>query len=193
MRVLIDNGHGVDTKGKRSPDGRLLEYKWAREIAQRLETALRSKAVDAQRLVTEECDICLPERVRRVNSVCGQLGAKNVCLVSIHVNAASNNGWCTARGWSEWIYTRADKESKCLAQLLYAEAERRGLQGNRSVPVRKYWMANFYILKHTKCPAVLTENLFQDNREDVDFLLSEEGKQTMVSLHVDAIMKYLAR
>ena len=54
-------------------------------------------------------------------------------------------------------------------------------------------MANFYILKHTKCPAVLTENLFQDNREDVDFLLSEEGKQTMVSLHVDAIMKYLAR
>ena len=26
MKILIDNGHGIDTKGKRSPDGRLLEY-----------------------------------------------------------------------------------------------------------------------------------------------------------------------
>ena len=27
MKILIDNGHGIDTKGKRSPDGRLLEYR----------------------------------------------------------------------------------------------------------------------------------------------------------------------
>ena len=51
--------------------------------------------------------------------------------------------------------------------------------------------SSFYILKHTKCPAVLTENLFQDNKEDVDFLLSEEGKRTIVSLHVKGICKYL--
>ncbi len=49
----------------------------------------------------------------------------------------------------------------------------------------------FYILKHTKCPAVLTENLFQDNKEDVEFLLSEEGKLAIVNLHVWGIMKYL--
>lgn len=30
--------------------------------------------------------------------------------------------------------------------------------------------------RDTKCPAILTENLFQDNKEDVDFLLSEKGK-----------------
>jgi hypothetical protein len=26
MNVLIDNGHGENTKGKRSPDGQLREY-----------------------------------------------------------------------------------------------------------------------------------------------------------------------
>ena len=26
MKVLIDNGHGIETLGKRSPDGRLREY-----------------------------------------------------------------------------------------------------------------------------------------------------------------------
>ena len=33
MKILIDNGHGVDTAGKRSPDGSLREYKYTREIA----------------------------------------------------------------------------------------------------------------------------------------------------------------
>ena len=28
--VLLDNGHGEDTKGKRSPDGSLLEYAYTR-------------------------------------------------------------------------------------------------------------------------------------------------------------------
>lgn len=191
MKILIDNGHGSDTKGKRSPDGRLLEYRWAREIAQRITTALRSRGIDAERIVTEERDISLTERVRRVNNICRQTDARNVCLVSIHVNAAGSGGWRIARGWSGWVYTRSSDNSKRLAQLLYAEAEQRGLQGNRSVPKEKYWTANFYILRYTNCPAVLTENLFQDNKEDVEYLLSEKGKQTIVDLHVEAILRYL--
>ncbi len=51
--------------------------------------------------------------------------------------------------------------------------------------------AHFYILKHTKCPAVLTENLFQDNREDVAYLLSETGKKTIIGLHVNGILNFI--
>lgn len=193
MKILLDNGHGYDTKGKRSPDGRLREYAWAREIAKRIESELRKRGLDVQRIVTEERDISLTERVRRVNNICKQVGAGNVCLVSVHVNAAGSGGWRTARGWSGWVFTRSSANSKRLAQLLYAEAERRGLQGNRSVPKEKYWTANFYILRYTYCPAVLTENLFQDNKEDVDYLLSEEGKQAITDLHVQAILKYIGR
>ena len=36
MKILIDNGHGSNTSGKRSPDGKLREYAWAREIAKGL-------------------------------------------------------------------------------------------------------------------------------------------------------------
>ncbi|MBQ0116167.1 MAG: hypothetical protein KBT10_09925 [Bacteroidales bacterium] len=43
----------------------------------------------------------------------------------------------------------------------------------------------------TVCPAVLTENFFQDNRADVDWLLSPEGRAAIVSLHVDSLMLYL--
>ena len=34
MKILIDNGHGHNTPGKRSPDGTLLEAAYNREIAQ---------------------------------------------------------------------------------------------------------------------------------------------------------------
>ena len=70
MKILIDNGHGADTKGKRSPDGRLLEYKYAREIAERIEHELKAKGYDVQRIVPEQNDVPLPERARRVNEVC---------------------------------------------------------------------------------------------------------------------------
>ncbi len=48
--------------------------------------------------------------------------------------------------------------------------------------------AGFYILKHTRCAAVLTENFFQNNKQDVDFLLSNEGMESIVQLHVNGIV-----
>ena len=191
MIVLVDNGHGFDTKGKQSPDGRLFEWKYCREIADELCKAIIAKGYQAQRIVTEDYDVRLQERCRRVNAVCDAFGTKNVLLVSIHNNAAGNGGWKNATGWSGWVYTKASQRSRLLAQYLYKAAEQRGLKGNRSVPPTKYWEANFYILKNTHCPAVLTENLFQDNKGEVDYLLSDEGRKAIVDLHVDGIINYI--
>lgn len=192
MKILIDNGHGVDTAGKRSPDGSLREYKYAREIAEKVVSELKKRGFDAERIVTEENDISLSERCRRVNSICDRIGTKNVILVSIHCNAAGNGSqWMNARGWEAWTsvgQTVADK----LADCLYKAAEETDFKIRKDTtdgdPDKE---GHLYILKHTKCPAVLTENLFQDNKEDVAFLLSEAGKETIVSLHVKGIINYL--
>ncbi len=190
MKVLIDNGHGSNTPGKCSPDGRLREYAYTREIAERLVMELRKNGIDAERIVKEEIDVPLAERCRRVN----EYKASEAILVSIHCNAAGNGSdWMSARGWEAWTSvgkTKADKLATCL----YEDAEH-CLPGMK---MRKDMAdgdsdreSQFYILRHTNCPAVLTENLFQDNREDVEFLLSEEGKRAIVSLHVWGTMKYL--
>lgn len=192
MKILIDNGHGQDTAGKRSPDGRLLEYKWAREVAKRIVDTLRQQGFDAERIVTEEADIPLSTRTKRVNTICSQVGSKNCVLISVHINAAKSDGkWHDATGWSGWVAPNASDNSKKLAQIIYDEAAKRGLKGNRSVPPCKYWVGNFAIVRDTKCPAVLTENLFQDNKQEVEYLLSEKGKQTIVDLHVEALKRYI--
>ena len=75
MKILLDNGHGENTAGKRSPDGLFREYKYAREIAEDIERELRAKGYDVERIVKETIDVPLEERARRVNEICGRLGA----------------------------------------------------------------------------------------------------------------------
>lgn len=192
MKILIDNGHGRDTKGKRSPDGRIFEWKWTREVAELIVAELRRRGYDAQKLVPEDTDIKLSTRVERANAWCRKIGSSNVVLISVHINAAgAGDRWLSARGWTGWVSTKASIKSKNLAQILYGEAEKRGLKGNRSVPPCRYWTADFTITTKTSCPAVLTENLFQDNKDDVDYLASDAGKRAIADLHVAAIETYI--
>ena len=100
MKILIDNGHGIETPGKRSPDGVLREYAWNRLTASRIVDRLLSLGLDAELLVPEERDISLPERCRRVNALCRRLGKDNVIVISIHANAAGHGDrWYDATGW----------------------------------------------------------------------------------------------
>lgn len=69
MKVLIDNGHGENTPGKRSPDGRLMEWAYSREIADMVVVGLRKLGIDAERIVKEDTDVPLSERCRRANVI----------------------------------------------------------------------------------------------------------------------------
>lgn len=210
--VLIDNGHGSNTPGKCSPDKSFLEWSWTREIAAHVMAELRELGIEAHLLVQETWDVPLSRRVRRVNSFCDRWGKENIVLVSIHVDAAGKNGkWLDAGGWSCFT-TKGETVSDKLAECFYDAAEvhldeyknrfteckAKGLYGVKQRPIRTDMSdgdrdreENYTILYNTKCAAVLTENLFQDNREDVSFLLSEKGKKAIIDLHVEAIKKYL--
>lgn len=189
--ILIDNGHGAETKGKQSPDGLLREYSWTRRIAVRIVAKLKELGYNAALLTPENEDVPLSTRVRRVNAECDKYGKANVLCVSVHVNASGNGSWAAPNGWSVYVAPNASANSKKLAQSLYSEAEQLKLQGNRYVPKDKFWVGNFAIIRDTKCPAVLTENMFMDNKKDCEYLLSEIGQSQIVELHVRGIIKYL--
>jgi N-acetylmuramoyl-L-alanine amidase len=192
MVVILGTAHSKSTPGKKSPDGTFREFSYSREICKRIKAALIAKGIKTVIDIEGDEELSLQNRCTIVNRYCAQFGAKNCIYVSIHNNAAGKgNLWYSARGWSVYVCSNASANSKLLAKLLYEEALKRNLKGNRYSPLDKYWTANYYVLKNTKCPAVLTENLFQDNKEDVAFLLSEVGKQTIVDTHVEGILKYI--
>ena len=208
MKILIDNGHGADnyTNGKYSPlvdgmsiesdatvyDHRFREGNFNRLVAAELVTRLRKLGLDADRIVTEDRDVPLMARVERVNSWCRRLGKDNVLFISVHANAANDgNIWMKARGFSVWVAKQASMASHQLALTFTSAATVAGLMGNRSVPAEHYWKADFFVLKHTLCPAVLTENMFYDNKDDLLFIASPAGRSKIVELHVKSITNYL--
>lgn len=193
MMYLLDAGHGIDTPGKRSPDGSFREYLWNRDIAERLYELLLGSGRDVSYVVTETNDISLSTRVRRVNDVCRRNGKENVVLVSIHSNAAGNGSeWMNARGWS--CYTSKGRtESDRIADFLYsafeAEFPERKMRYDMS-DGDKDWEADFYVCAHTSCPAVLLENFFYDNKEECAWLLRTETKDRIANAIFKGLTSY---
>jgi N-acetylmuramoyl-L-alanine amidase len=202
VKILVDNGHGYDTPGKMSPYSAtkvkpaidFYEWKWNREISCIIVERLQKEGYDAELLVTEEHDISLSERVKRVNKICNELGKDKVILISVHANAAGNGtSWLNAKGWAGYTSKGQTKSDK-MADIFYKNAER--LFPDRQI--RKDlqdkdpdWEANFTVIYKTYCAAILTENFFYDNVDDVEFILSEEGREKVIELHVSSIIEYL--
>lgn len=196
MKVLIDPGHGIDTPGKRSPDGLFREYLWNRQVADLILEGLVSAGVDASLVVTETNDVTLRNRVNRVNTICNRVGASNVLLVSVHANAAGNgSAWMNARGWSCYTSkgkTKSDQVAECLYDAFEAEFQDRKIRKDMSDGDRD-WEENFYVLQKSKCPAVLLENFYYDNREECAWMLQEKTKRRIADAAVKGIIKYIKK
>ena len=217
LTVILGTAHGKNVAGKRSPDGKFQEWQYSREIVERLreELAEQDDLVDVF-VDIPAAEVPLPQqaeltrRVRYVNQLCAHRRTERCIYVSIHVDAASSGEWKNAGGWT--AYTSPGRtRSDILATYLYEAAEKhlagyaakmeegkkKGQYGSNQKPFRKDTSdgdtdkeARFYVLVRTKCAAVLTENLFQDNKADVAFLTSEEGKKAIVALHKEAILRF---
>lgn len=204
--VILGTAHRLREPGKCSPDKRLRECVYSREIVEgirhRLEASGVKTFVDYTALdlpktmqtpsVRLERQRELALRVNEVNSVCDRYGKGNCCYVSIHVNALGNDGqWHSANGWQVCVSPQSSKNAKVLADYLFDTAWNFGLRMRQPMRTQKYWEQGLYVLDRTHCPAVLTENLFQDNQKDVDYLLSDFGRSSIIKLHWEGILRYL--
>lgn len=195
--IILGTAHLKSTPGKCSPDGIFKEYEYSREVCKAIKIILENLGYkvfidieDDDLDVNQSKELCL--RCKIVNDLQKVYG--NCIYISIHVNAAGNGTkWTNATGWEAYTsvgITAADR----LVKYLYEAAES-NLQEKK---IRKDFSDkdedkeyNFYILKHTICPAVLTENFFMDNKEDVEFLKSPLGFHQIVRTHVEGILKYI--
>lgn len=206
--VCLDNGHGSDTPGKCSPwsackvppEIPFREYEYCRDIVRRLAPILEKEGFTVYIVTPEEKDISLTERGARINKVVAESATKGmrVLSISVHNNAAGmGKEWKEAYGWSIWT-TRGQNNSDILAQCLYDAADEvlpplgQKSRHDRSDGDDDY-EADFAMCRIPKCPAVLTENMFQDCIKEVQFLLTEEGKNAIVEIHRRGIIKFVEK
>lgn len=183
--IILDNGHGRETLGKRSPiwaDGsQLFEYEFNRDIVKRIAEGLKVLRIDFRILVPEIIDISLAERCRRANTY------SNAILISIHANAGGGTGL-------EVFTTPGVTKADPYASIICEEIKK----GVPEFPLRSDFSdkdadkeENFYILKNVKHPAILTENLFMDTEKDCLFIMSEEGRKRIAAYHINAIKRFI--
>lgn len=193
--VLIAQAHGKNTPGKCSPDKKLEEWWWSREVSQMIKEGLERINIDCIIINPEYEEVSLYEQAQRANKIYRDRKEDydDIILISPHVNAAPGRTWSTASGWTAYVYTKPSNKSKKLAQCMAGVAyDTWHLEGNRYIPECRYFNANFAILRQTAMPAVLTENMFMTNLEDKNFLLSDRGKEIITNVHIRGIINYIA-
>lgn len=200
FHILLDNGHASSTPGKRMqlPNGEyFFEYEFNRDVVKRIANKLKSLGIPYEILVPEvNEDIALSTRAARANKFCEKYGAGNCFFISVHSNAYGDGiTFTAAKGWSVFT-TKGSTNSDKFATVLYDIASE--ILPKYNMSTRAQWddgdpdyEENFTVIYKTHCPAVLTENLFFTNKEEVSWLMTDEGREAIADIHVEAIKRII--
>ena len=171
---LIDSGHGGMLNGVyQTPEKNGKQYTFTngetayegvlnREIKKYVIDIFEQEGLRIIDICPTQIDIELDERVDMVNLYCREYGANNCLLISLHSNAGKGTGF---EIWTSEGQTKSDRYASMFGEVFMAsfpdiKFRRDTKQGD--IPKD----AAFYILKYTKCSAILPEFLFFDMWKD---------------------------
>lgn len=197
--IILDCGHGgIDSnvvyttspfKMYTFKDGvQALEGQLNREIGKKVGDNLLSKGYKVLYTVqpSDPTDLSLYGRIGFAN----EFSANNTLFVSLHSNASPKHN---ARGFEIWT-SKGETKSDTLASYIGASI----MSAFPSLRFRKDTTdgdidkeSNLYVLKNTKCVAVLLENLFFDNRQDYELLRSETFQNKLSQAISFGIIRYI--
>ena len=187
FKIALGAGHGINTEGKRclkSLDPNETREWWLNDrICDYVESYLKDyTGYDLLRLDDSDDgkeNVPLVDRVKAAN----EFGAD--FYLSVHHNAGINGG--TGGGIVVYVHPNASASSKAWQSVLYdALIKHTGLKGNRGLPKAT---GDYYVLKHTKMPAVLLELGFMDSKTDVPIILTNEYAQQCARAIVEVIVE----
>lgn len=184
--IALDDGHGINTAGKRTPplpedlyiDGKLVrkkgevikENEFNEAVVKYLELALKRCGFDVLLVAPTDADTPLSTRVQRANS------AKADAYISKHYNAIGDKWQTRTKGLVTIIHENSSKTTKALAKNVHEELWKLYKDdGSRDFGVRTDKDVSgfsLYVLSNTKMPAILTESGFMDNIEDAKKMLN---------------------
>ncbi len=146
-KVVINAGHTKIGTG-RGASGHLNESAETRKIAYELMKLLADSKHEVIPAVYDKSANNLKEAVQLANNKAADL------FVSIHLNAGGGTG-CEAYTWQGQQVPQAVKACSYLKKLGF---KNRGIKNG----------SGMYVIKHTKCTAILIEVCFVDNAADAD-------------------------
>lgn len=183
LLIAIDDGHGSDTAGKRTPyfnDGSIMkENEFNSVTAAHLKKALERCNFKTLFVAPEETDTPLNKRITRANNADADF------YISIHANAFGNS-WNNAKGIETYIYNMADVLTRRAAELIQTEL----IQATGAIDRGVKENPELYVLNSTKMTAALVECGFMTNRAEAARLRTAEYRSICAEAICKGICKY---
>ena len=186
--IAIDDGHGMQTAGKRTPvftDGTtgetgqpwFHENEFNRDVARQVKANL--ERCSFRTLLVAPTDEDTPRKMR--TDIANKANAD--LFISIHANAL-NGAWGDQQGVSAFHYP-ASVQGKKAADII----QKYLLMGTKQKD-RKTQIARFDVLSYTNMPAVLVECAFMDNLHEAKLLMSDAFRRECAEEIVRGICEY---
>lgn len=179
MKIVIDAGHGINTSGKRSPDG-MREFSFNSVVANYMKAELLMYQ-NVEVLFTHDpsgaVDVPLKTRTDKANTW------KADVFVSIHANASTGK-MGTWGGIDTFVYAKGGEAHK-LATLVQSNLIKATKLRDRGVKT-----ANFAVVRDTKMPAILIEHGFMDSITDLPYLKSDAYRKLCGVTNATSVAQY---
>ena len=160
MKIMLDAGHGPNTVGKRTPDGKMKEFEFNDAVAQFVQNELTAFGLIVLHSHDRERDVPLKERTALANKM------DTDAFISIHANAYGTT-WNNVSGIETFTYTKPSEQSIILSKLI--QSSLCSITGRPNRGVKK---ADFAVVRDTRMPAVLVECGFMTNKHEATLLQS---------------------
>ena len=173
IKVVVDPGHGGYDTG--ASYGGFEEKDINLAISEKLKSTLEDAGITVFLTRDDDDFLSLAERVEITNSI------KPDVFISIHGNALVSSR--IIRGVETYYWT---SQSHKLAYFIH-----RSILNNINIPDHFIRRAQFYVIRHASCPAVLAELGFVSNHDDRKLLTSSTTQDKYAKALTEAILKFL--
>lgn len=178
--VWLDAGHGGKDSGA-AANG-IKEKDIVLKIVKKVKSILTSSYTGVSVKLTRDSDVFyeLIDRARKANA------AKADLFVSVHINATpGGEGFETYRYAKTSASSSTGQQQKVLHDAIYKRIEKYGIRD------RGEKAADLSVLRNTSMPAVLTENLFIDNKDEAALLKKDSFLDDVAEGHAEGIAEIL--
>lgn len=174
MTIVIDAGHGGKDHGAKINEE--LESKIVESLAKKIKALNVNDNIKIVLLREDDSFVSLSDRVNKVNEINPDL------LISLHLNTSKNS---SENGVNAYVSSQNEFYEKSLetANKLIDNIS------NNNLAKGGVKDANLYIVKNSKCPAVMLEVGYLSNENDKAYITSENGKNEIANRILEFLKK----